>query len=103
MNIPNSIDRRRRFPREVIAHAVFVYHRFALSLRDVEDLLAERGVTVSYETIRVWCAHFGPKFASRLRKRQRTGGDHWYLDEMLSLLKIISSCGDPRIPVMQTA
>ena len=82
MNIPNSLYHRRRFPPEVIAHAVFVYHRFALSLRDVEDLLAERGVTVSYETIRVWCAHFGPKFASRVRKRQRTGGDHWYLDEM---------------------
>ena len=64
MNIPNSLYRRRRFPAEIITHAVFLYHRFALSLRDVEDLLAERGVTVSYETIRVWCAHFGPKFAS---------------------------------------
>ena len=82
MNIPNSLYHRRRFPSEVIAYAVFAYHRFALSLRDVEDLLAERGVTVSYETIRVWCAHFGPKFASRLRKRQSSGGDHWYLDEM---------------------
>ena len=76
MNIPNSLYRRRRFPAEIIAHAVFLYHRFALSLRDVEDLLAERGVTVSYETIRVWCAHFGPKFANRLRKRQSSGGDH---------------------------
>ena len=47
MNVPNSLYRRRRFPAEVIAHAVFLYHRFALSLRDVEDFLAERGVTVS--------------------------------------------------------
>ena len=69
MIIPNSFYHRRRFPPEVTAHAVFVYHRFALSLRDVEDLLAERGVMVSYETIRVWCSHFGPKFANRLRKR----------------------------------
>jgi putative transposase len=56
------------FP-EVMAHVVFVYHRFAQSLRDVEDLLAARGVTASYETIRVWCAHFGGKFANRLQKR----------------------------------
>jgi putative transposase len=69
MNVPNSLYRRRRFPAEIIAYAVFLYHRFALSLRDVEDLLAERGVTVSYETIRVWCAHLGPKFAHR-----KTGG-----------------------------
>ena len=74
MNIANSFYRRHRFPLEVIAHAVFVYDRFALSLRDVEDLLAERGVTASYETIRVWCAHFGGKFANRLQKRQPTGG-----------------------------
>ena len=51
-------------------------------MRDVEDLFAERGVTVSDETIRVWCAHFAPKFANWLRKRQPTGGDHWYLDEL---------------------
>ena len=56
MNIPNSLYRRRRFPAEVITHTVFLYHRFALSLRDVEDLLAERGVIVSHETIRVWSA-----------------------------------------------
>jgi putative transposase len=61
---------------------VFAYHRFALSLRDVEDLLAERGVPVSHETMRVWCAHYGPTFARRLRKHQPGAGDHWYLDEL---------------------
>ncbi|MGK0172303.1 MAG: hypothetical protein ACI9W2_004037 [Gammaproteobacteria bacterium] len=74
MNITNTCYRRHRFPPEIIAHAVFVYHRFALRFGDVEDLLAERGVTASYETIRVWCAHFGGKFANRLQKRQPSGG-----------------------------
>lgn len=82
MNIPASLYRGRRFSPEFIAHAVYLYHRFALSLRDVEDLLAERGVTVGHETIRVWCAYFGPAFTRRLRMRQAGGGDHWYLDEL---------------------
>ena len=55
--------RRHRFPPEIISHAVWLYHRFRLSFRDVEDLLAERGVIVSHETIRSWCAKFGPKYA----------------------------------------
>ena len=54
-----------RFPRSVISYAVWAYHRFALSLRDVEDLLAERGVIVSYESIRVWCQRFGAQVAAR--------------------------------------
>ena len=67
--------RRRRFPPEIISHAVWLYHRFGLSLRDVEDLLAERGVTVSYEAIRYWCAKFGLEYARRLRQRQGRLGD----------------------------
>ena len=55
-----------RFPREIISHAVWLYHRFCLSFRDVEDLLAERGIDVSYETIRQWCRKFGTEYASRL-------------------------------------
>jgi len=71
-----------RFPPEIIGYAVWVYHRFCLSFRDVEDLLAERGITVSYEAIRRWCRKFGPDYARRLRKKQGRLGDTWYLDEL---------------------
>ena len=69
-----------RFPSEVISHAVWLYHRFSLSFRDVEDLLAERGITVTYETIRQWCRTFGLEYARRLRRGRQ--GDTWYLDEL---------------------
>ena len=71
-----------RFPPEIISHAVWLYHRFCLSLRDVEDLLAERGITVSYETIRQWCQTFGLDYARQLRRRRGQLGDTWYLDEV---------------------
>ena len=71
-----------RFPPDVIAHAVWLYHRFTLSLRDIEDLLAERGITVSYETIRQWCATFGPYYARRIKKTMGQRGDYWFLDEV---------------------
>jgi putative transposase len=71
-----------RFPPEIIAYAVWIYHRFCVSFRDVEDLLAERGINVSYETIRRWCRKFGPDYARRLRKKQGRLGDTWYLDEL---------------------
>ena len=61
---------RHRFPVEIISHAVWLYHRFCLSFRDTEDLLAQRGITVSYETIRQWCRRFGPAYARILRRRQ---------------------------------
>ena len=60
-----------RFPPDIISHAVWLYHRFSLSFRDVEDLLAERGVTVTYEAIRQWCRTFGLDYARRLRRRRR--------------------------------
>ena len=60
-----------RFPSEIISHAVCLYHRFCFSFREVVDLLAERGVTVSYESIRQWCLQFGPEYARRLRQRER--------------------------------
>ena len=71
-----------RFPPEIIAHAVWVYHRFGLSFRDVEDRLAERGITVTYETIRQWCLTFGLDYARRLRRRRGRMGDTWHLDEV---------------------
>ena len=71
-----------RFPPEIISHAVWLYHRFALSFRDVEDLLARRGVEVTYEAIRKWCRRFGPGYAGRLRRRRGRLGDLWHLDEL---------------------
>ena len=71
-----------RFPPEIISHAVWLYHRFCLSFRDVEDLLAQRGITVSYEAIRHWCRTFGPEYARTLRRRRGRMGDTWYLDEL---------------------
>ena len=74
--------RRYRFPPEIISHAVWLYHRFGLSFREVEDLLARRGVTVTYEAIRQWCLTFGLDYARRLRHRRGRMGDTWYLDEV---------------------
>ena len=74
--------KRHRFPVEIIQHAVWLYHRFNLSHRDIEDLLAKRGVGVSYEAIRLWCNKFGPKFARRLRRNHQGFGDTFYIDEV---------------------
>ena len=71
-----------RFPPEIISHAVWLYHRFGLSFRDAEDLLAQRGILVTYETIRHWCQIFGLAYARRLRHRRGRMGDTWYLDEL---------------------
>ncbi len=71
-----------RFSSEIISQAVWLYHLFSLSLRDVELLLAERGVIVSYESIRRWCLKFGQDVADRLRRRRPKPGDTWCLDEM---------------------
>ncbi|MGW2126445.1 IS6 family transposase, partial [Streptomyces sp. NPDC001758] len=71
-----------RYPVEVISHCVWLYHRFPLSFREVEELMLERGVTVSYETVRRWCAKFGQRYAGALRRRQPRPGDTWHLDEV---------------------
>ena len=71
-----------RFPPEIIQQAIWLYLRFTLSLRDVEDLLAERGITVSYETVRRWVNHFGPMIAADLRKRRPKPHTTWHLDEL---------------------
>src|SRR6266550_6726078 len=71
-----------RFPPEIISYAVWAYHRFCLSFRDVEDLLAERGIIVSYEAIRIWCQKFGRDYARKLKRHQGRLGDIWHLDEV---------------------
>jgi putative transposase len=76
--------KRHRFPPAIIAHAVWLYCRFALSYRDVEELLAERGVVVTYETVRQWCRKFGQVYANELRRRRPRPGDKWHLDEVFS-------------------
>lgn len=73
---------RHRFPAEIINHAVWLYHTFCLSFRDVELMLAERDVVVSYETIRRWRRRFAQSFANRLRRRRPRPGDRWHLDEV---------------------
>jgi putative transposase len=73
---------RHRFPAEIISHAVWLYHVFSLSLRDVELILAERGILVTHESIRHWGLKFGAEFAGRLRRRRPRPGDTWHLDEV---------------------
>ena len=79
--------RGHRFPPEIISHAVWLYHRFRLSLRDVEDLLAKRGILVSHETTRQWCRKFGPAYARRLSRRRGRLGDTWHLDELFVTIR----------------
>ncbi|MFD3622338.1 IS6 family transposase, partial [Streptomyces sp. NPDC058676] len=71
-----------RYPVEVISHCVWLYYRFPLSFREVEELMFERGVSVSYETVRRWCGKFGQTYANALRRRQPRPGDKWHLDEV---------------------
>jgi len=82
MNQTNSPYHGYRFPPQIISHAVWLYHRFCLSYRDVEDLLAERGIDVSYESIRSWCNNFGPTYARSIRNRRGSLGDTWFMDEV---------------------
>ena len=79
--------RGHRFPAEIISHSVWLYHRFTLSFRDVEDLLAERGIIVSYEAIRFWCLKFGPGYARSIRKKQGRLGDIWHVDELFGKIQ----------------
>jgi len=82
MNERSSLYKRHRFPPEIIQYVVWLYHRFNLSSRDIEDLMAERGIRISYESIRLWCIKFGPKYARRLRRRHNGCGDTFFIDEV---------------------
>jgi putative transposase len=75
--------KRHRFPPQIIAHAVWLYFRFPLSLRLVEEMLLERGIAVSYETVRRWALKFGPAYARRLRRKAPSRRDMWHLDEVV--------------------
>ena len=82
MNRSKPLYFRRRFPAEIISHCVWLYFRFCLSYRDVEEIMAKRGVVVTYETIRDWSQKFGGTYAKRLRSRSSRPGDRWHLDEV---------------------
>ena len=83
----NICFKRHRFPSEVICHAVWLYARFTLSYRDVEDLLAERGLDVLYETVRRWFLEFGAPITRNLRHMRPTPSDYWHLDEMVIVIR----------------
>jgi putative transposase len=78
----SKMYKRHRLPREIIHYAVWLYHRFSLSHRDIEGLLAERGIEVSYAAIRQWCNQFGPQFSQRLRRKYQGYGDTFFIDEV---------------------
>src|ERR687893_1578597 len=71
-----------RFPAEIISHCVWLYYRFPLSFREVEEMMLQRGIVVSHETVRQWCAKFGQTYANALRRRRARPGDKWHLDEV---------------------
>src|SRR5712671_2282523 len=82
MNASDSLYHRHRFPSEIISHCVWLYFRFSLSFRDVEELMSTRGVALSYETVREWCLKFGQTYANGLRRKSPRPGYRWHLDEV---------------------
>ncbi len=82
MTASESLYRRHRFPAEIISHCVWLYFRFSLSFRDVEELMFSRGVSLTYETVREWCLKFGQNYANGLRRKSARAGDRWHLDEV---------------------
>ncbi len=82
MVTPTRLYRRHRFPPEIISHCVWLYFRFNLSYRDVEEMMSVRGVTLTYETVRDWCRKFGQTYPNGLRRRSPRPGDRWHLDEV---------------------
>ncbi|MDX2939004.1 IS6 family transposase [Streptomyces ipomoeae] len=84
MGVVSLSYKGHRYPVEVISHCVWLYHRFPLSFREVEELMLERGIVVSYETVRRWCAKFGQQYTSALRRRQPRPDGKWHLDEVFT-------------------
>src|SRR6267142_717200 len=87
MSRSKPLYHRRRFPAEIISHCVWLYFRFCLSYRDVEELMAERGITLTYEAVRYWCRTFGQAYANQLRRLRPRPGDKWHLDEVFLTIK----------------
>jgi putative transposase len=79
--------KRHRFPAEIISHGVWLYFRFCLRYRDVEELMAERGLILTYEAVRSWCRKFGQAYANQLRRRRPRPGDKWHLDEVFLTIR----------------
>jgi putative transposase len=82
MKLRANLYKRHRIPPEIIQYAVWLYYRFNLSYRDIEDMLAERGIIVTRESIRLWCNKFGPHYAQRLKRKHRGFGDTFFIDEV---------------------
>jgi putative transposase len=82
MTTSESLYQRHRFPSEIISHCVWLYFRFSVSFRDVEELMSSRGVSLTYETVREWCLKFGQTYANGLRRKTARPGDRWHLDEV---------------------
>jgi putative transposase len=78
----STLYKRHRIPAEIISHCVWLYFRFCLSYRDVEELMATRGVVLTYEAVRYWCRKFGQVYANQLRRQRPRPGDKWHLDEV---------------------
>lgn len=78
----SKLYKHHRFPAKIIQYTVWIYHRFNLRLRDIEDLLAERGINVSYGAVRLWCNKFGSLYARRLKRHHQGYGDTFYIDEV---------------------
>ena len=96
-----SLYKGYRFPSAIISHCIWLYFRFSLSFRDIEEIMAERGVIVTYETIRQWCLKFGQEYANELKKRRGKLGDKWHQDARLSQNQReaalpLASCGSAR-------
>ena len=82
-----NLYKRHRFPAAIIQHAVWLYHRFNLSHRRIEDLFAERGIEVSYESVRLWRNKFGPSFSKRLKRKHPGFGNTFFIDEVFVTIK----------------
>jgi len=80
--VSDNLYRGHRFPKEIISHCVWLYFRFSVSFRDVEEMMAARGIVLTYETVRCWCDKFGRQYAAGLRRRRARTGDKWHLDEV---------------------